>query len=784
VTALKETQVRLVDTEESLAVTLASIEAGLVVLDRQGRVTRLNAVAEVMLGWSQAEALGVSAWEVMDRVDRPVWMRALNPVDHLVARGLTVDFPTSLLLRRRDGSQREVEAKAAPTYAADGSVRGATIVLRDLSAWRQSQINANLLAALVESSQDAIIGKTLDGSITSWNRAAENLFGYSAAEALGQHVQMLFPPDRLDEELRILADLARGMRVQPFDTERLTRAGHRIEVSVTISPIRDGQGRIIGASKIARDISPRRRAEASRLTAEQLSADNRQIQEASRLKSLFLANMSHELRTPLNAIIGFADLLRAGAVAPDSPKHGVFLGHIATSGRHLLQLINDVLDLSKVESGKFEFFPEALDLQQLVQEVGGVLRPALELKQQQLSLDIDPGLTDLVLDGGRLRQVLYNFLSNANKFTAAGGKLTVRARAEGALHFRIEVEDSGIGIPEADLPRLFIEFQQLDATYTKAHQGTGLGLALARRLVEAQGGTVGVRSQVGVGSVFHLVLRRQPEITPGFGSSPGGSGPLPPRRLLLIDPDNQTSSRMRSALAGAGYRVDTAGTAAQALQQVQQDRFDACALDLHPARPAGLSMLAALRSARRSLPPVVALTLSSGGSEAASFAIDNILAKPIRTEEVEAALHRFRVRPTLPLEAGAPVLVIDDDPQALELMRATLHGMGLPAVCRPDGRQALREIDALAPCAIVLDLLMPDFDGFAVLDALQALPRWRGTPVFIWTSLSLSEEEYAQLGRSARAILSKGGGALPVMLERLRHWLPPAAALAAEADAP
>ncbi len=644
-------------------------------------------------------------------------------------------------------------------------------LLRDGGMARQAHIDSNRLVAIIESSQDAIIGKTLDGRITDWNPAAQTLYGYTAGEAVGMPVQTLIPHDRQGEEMRILADLTRGVRVPPFNTQRRAKDGRLIDVSVTISPIRDADGRIVGASKIARDVSVQRRAEEARVKADQLEAENRQVQEASRLKSVFLANMSHELRTPLNAIIGFADLLHAGAVKPESPKHQIFLGHIGTSGRHLLQLINDVLDLSKVESGKFEFFPEPIHLPVLVGEVSDILRTAVERKQLTLNLDIAADLGQLVLDPARLKQVLYNFLSNAIKFTPAGGRISVRAWALDALQLRLEVEDTGIGIEAAQLPRLFTEFQQLDTSYSKQHEGTGLGLALTRRLVEAQGGSVGVRSEPGRGSVFHAVLNKVHGTHAAAGGSTVAAGDDSALyQVLVIEHDRAVQARLLGSLAAAGFRVDSAHTAEHALQHTQQGRYDALTLGLHlPAQQGALGLLADIRKQGASQQtPVVGVSATTAAGSVASFAIENILAKPISASEVSAALSRFAGLG----HAAAPVMVIDDDPLALELMRGTLQTIGLTARGYLDGHQALRDIDALAPCAIVLDLMMPGFDGFAVLEALQALPRWRATPVFIWTSMLLTDAEYAALGRSAQAILSKGGGALAVMLDRLRLWRP------------
>jgi signal transduction histidine kinase len=239
------------------------------------------------------------------------------------------------------------------------------------------------------------------------------------------------------------------------------------------------------------------------------AADRRarvQIEEASRLKSEFLASMSHELRTPLNAIIGFAELLYDGQVDPASPTHKEFLGDILCSGRHLLRLINDILDLAKVEAGKLEFRPEPVDVPRLVGEVVAILGPTAAEKQVRIETQVDPSVSSLTLDPARLKQVAYNYLSNALKFTPAGGRIVLRIKPDGLDRFRLEVEDTGIGIASTDLGRLFVEFEQLEAGAAERHQGTGLGLALVRRLVEAQGGSVGVTSMVGKGSTFHACL--------------------------------------------------------------------------------------------------------------------------------------------------------------------------------------------------------------------------------------------------------------------------------------
>ncbi|MBI2571808.1 MAG: hypothetical protein HYV63_32765 [Candidatus Schekmanbacteria bacterium] len=241
---------------------------------------------------------------------------------------------------------------------------------------------------------------------------------------------------------------------------------------------------------------------------EDLDIEKRNAESASRMKSEFLANMSHELRTPLNAIIGFAELMHNGKVGPVSEQHREYLGDILTSSRHLLQLINDVLDLAKVEAGRMELRPEPLELARLVGEVRVILRAVASAKLIVVTTDIDASCAHLTLDPGKLKQVLYNYLSNALKFTADGGRVCIRARPEDCASWRLEVIDTGIGIDHSELGHLYTEFRQLDGGTSKRYPGSGLGLALTRRIVEAQGGRVGVASTPGKGSTFFAVLPR------------------------------------------------------------------------------------------------------------------------------------------------------------------------------------------------------------------------------------------------------------------------------------
>jgi protein-histidine pros-kinase len=358
---------------------------------------------------------------------------------------------------------------------------------------------ANLFRGILEAAPDAMIIVGQDGRILIVNAQTEALFGWKRSELLGKPMEILVPPrfrahHPAKRDGYFAAPKARPMGAG-LDLYALRKDGSEFPAEISLSPLETPQGRYVTAA--IRDTTGRKR---------QLEEENRRIQETNRLKSGFLANMSHELRTPLNAIIGFSELMVNGKVGEMAPDQREYLGDILTSARHLLRLINDVLDLTKVEAGKMEFRPEPLDLAKTATEIKDILRGLAAQKRIQVTLEFAPLLPPAFLDPSKLKQVLYNFLSNAIKFTPEEGEVTLRVRPERKGYFRLEVEDTGIGIKPEDLPRLFVEFQQLDTGSAKKYAGTGLGLALTKSIVEAQGGWVGVQSDPGEGSLFFAVL--------------------------------------------------------------------------------------------------------------------------------------------------------------------------------------------------------------------------------------------------------------------------------------
>jgi PAS domain S-box-containing protein len=372
------------------------------------------------------------------------------------------------------------------------------VVLRDISERKQAEMWARYLAAVVESSDDAIISKTPQGIITSWNQAATRLFGYSAAEAVGRSIAIIIPPDRLGEEDEILKRVGRGERVDRFETVRRRRDGSSVRVAVTISPVRDAGGTVIGVSKIARDISERARLD------DLLRRQADDLAEANRLKDEFLATLSHELRTPLNAILGWSQMLLRGHLDPRDRQAA--LEAVERNARTQMQIINDVLDVSRIVTGRLRLNVVPVDIVPILAAAVDVVRPAAAAKRIDVIVTVGAGPALVAGDADRLHQVFWNLCSNAVKFTPGRGRVEVGVGRDGG-DVVVRVADSGVGISPLYLPRLFGRFSQSDGSSTRFHGGLGLGLAIVRHLVEMHGGSVGAESPgAGQGATFTVRL--------------------------------------------------------------------------------------------------------------------------------------------------------------------------------------------------------------------------------------------------------------------------------------
>lgn len=517
---LEEANGALAHREQELSATLRSIGDAVIATDPAGRVARMNAVAEALTAWPSADALGRPIDEVFRIVNEETRRPVESPVDRALREGVVVGLANHTLLLARDGAERAIADSAAPIFDDGGAILGVVLVFRDVTAERDAERERLRQEAALRRSEEMLrvalhasrsLAWSLDfatGKVVFSDNAAE--LGIDVHATQEERLRRVHPDDR-PMILQALAAARRG-EAPPAYTYRIQRGFDEeirwVEARSTF--VRDAEDRAVGAVGLAIDVTDRMRAAEMRVRAAELERQSERAREANRMKSAFLANMSHELRTPLNAIIGFGELLHDGVVEPASAEHRDFLASILASARHLLELINDVLDLSKIEAGKLELAPRPLDVAETIGEVCANLRPMAVGKRIQITVEHDPSIGQVELDPSRFRQVLYNYLSNALKFTPEGGSVVVRTTPEGDGAFRLEVEDTGVGIAGEDIDRLFVDFEQLEAGAGKKHGGTGLGLALTRRLVEAQGGQVGVSSRRGEGSVFHAVLPRRP----------------------------------------------------------------------------------------------------------------------------------------------------------------------------------------------------------------------------------------------------------------------------------
>jgi signal transduction histidine kinase/DNA-binding response OmpR family regulator len=530
------------------------------------------------------------------------------------------------------------------------------------------------------------------------------------------------------------------------------------------------------------------RAEQERLALE-LAQSVHALSAASQAKSDFLANMSHELRTPLNAIIGFSELMRGEqAIGESRVVPADWIEHIYASGRHLLDLINDILDLTKIEAGRLELRPDRVELPELVADAVSALHPLMERKSLELRTDVPP--VDLWGDRIRLRQVLNNLLSNAIKFTPEGGRISVEvSRADGEV--RLAVADTGVGISEADQKRVFEEFQQVgDASMH--HAGTGLGLALTKRLVEAHGGRVELSSAPGKGSRFTVCLPdtlaggTTPTMNPSIESVPAADGWIADgsvadgptveltapdgMTILLIEDDPGAARLLRTYLDGAGYRVRVAGSGEEGLQLARQEPPDAVLLDVLLPGIDGWAVLRELKQEEmlRDVPVFVASVVDERDVGLSLGAAD-FFVKPIDRRELLARVAEFLVEPSAD---RMRVLAVDDDPMTLDVLAHALRDQGVDVVTVSSARDAIQTARARPFDLILSDLRVPDVDGVNLMTALNEDPATRTIPVLVVAGLSLSMS-MSEDDRSGLHV-TKAVGILPrseALIKALHHWM-------------
>jgi len=666
-------------------------------------------------------------------------------------------FITSAQARTRElaRSVEELRALEQVTQAVNSSVDLETVLATIVAkATQLSGTEAGAIYVLDDAAQEFRLRSTygLDDGIVAELKDSHIRIGQTAmSEAAARRVPIQVPDIQNDPSATI---------------DVIIRAGFRALLFVPLL----GAERIVGALVVRRKQPgefPKTTVELLQTFAAQsvlafqnarlfseIEKKSQQLETANQHKSQFLANMSHELRTPLNAIIGYSEILQEDVADLGRDNLVPDLRKIEGAGRHLLSLINDILDLSKVEAGRMDIFLEDVEIVPLLEEVRAIIVPLAEKNGNAVEYRVADNLGSMRTDRTKLKQSLLNILSNANKFTENGRVTLVTERIEnGQTAVRFAISDTGIGMSEEQLGRLFQAFTQAETTTSQKYGGTGLGLVITRNFCQLLGGDVTVASKPGEGSTFTITLPDRPTTQPEVKSTdaPQIAGEVHATTVLVVDDDPAARDLLTANLKGAGYRLIHAASGAEALNLARMVRPDAITLDVLMPKPDGWDVLTALKADAqlRDIPVIMVTVLSERGIGLSLGAVE-VLTKPVDRAQLSALMHSL-------LRREGPILLVEDDASARELISQSVEKMGLAVAAVVNGRQALTWLGAHPePAMILLDLVMPEMDGFEVLDALAARADWRDIPVIVITAKQLTAAERERLLRQAQKIIAKG----------------------------
>ncbi len=660
----------------------------------------------------------------------------------------------------------------------------------------------NYLKSVLDNSADAIITTDQETRIVEFNKGASRILGYSREEVAGTKAADLWV--RPQERKEILGMLEKEGYVLNYETLLKAKDGRYVDISLTLSHLRGGGG-LLGTVGISKDITEKKRLERAveerNLELQEMNEKleekvfertkdlekaNRDLARSNKLKSQFIATMSHELRTPLNSILGFSELLTDEIYGPLTEKQKRHVSNIYNSGSHLLQLINNILDIAKIESGKLELNYEVFPVRQAIAEVEMVVKSLADKKRQNLTVRADENIPLLRADRVKLKQILYNLLSNAVKFTPEHGNVFLDVRSvkgpdlpafvksmniypEKGEFIRLCVTDTGIGIKQEDRERIFSEFEQGDSSFSRKYEGTGLGLALTKRLVELHGGEIFVESAEGEGSTFTILIplsdirghekpgavRYEPdEDVAGevaVTKARRGNAPL----ILVAEDDPATSEVLTLYLVHGGYRVAHAYTGEEALEKIRGLKPFAVLLDVMMPGKDGWETLQELKSdpELKGIPVIISSVIDNKELGFALGASD-YLVKPVdritllrKLDELSFTTKRGKKR--------VNILCIDDHADVLELLTSILESGGFHVITADSGKAGIEKAQMFKPDLIILDLMMPEVDGFEVVGALKSSPATGDIPILILTAKDLTVDDRLRLAGKIENFIQK-----------------------------
>ena len=754
---------------------LEGVSEGIMLTHANGEIAYMNQAAQRMCGHSGTVAPVCFFKQVGDHVEE------VESPSQRVLRGESVQH--ELFQLRSELFPEPVWAEISARSISGGALMNCVDVTRSKKA--EASSDAAISAAetqsrfrvLLESAPDAIFEVDSKGRFVLVNAAAETIFGYTREEFMNLSVEALIPDSARSGHAAHRAEYNRNPGTRPMgigmELTGRRKDGSEFPVEVSLSPVPSSSGHHVTA--IVRDVTERKRATEflrnmrDQFTKEleeknkQLEQRNKEVERANGLKSEFLASMSHELRSPLHTIIGFADLLGEELDGPLNPKQKRFVGNIRRDSQHLLEIINDLLDISKIEAGRLELRLEQFAPDQLVEEVLSSIRAQARGKSIEIETEFHP--SSLVeSDKLRFKQILYNLLSNAVKFTPENGSIRVITKPSGSK-LNVTVSDSGIGISPADHDAIFDKFYQVGSTTKGVREGTGLGLAITRQLVEKMGGKIWLDSAPGQGSrfIFSVRLAQVPKTI--SLEAKHRARPL----VLLAEDSSHASDLMANYLEPAGYDVVRASSLPKTIQMARELRPDAVVLDLLLPSTEGWRVLREVKAHEdtASIPVIVASVLDMDDA-ATSLGAAAYLTKPVSKKILLDAL-KIAVSSKI---VSPLVMVIDDEDQARQLLRDILTAAGYRVVAASNGKEALERISENKPDVVVLDLMMPEMDGFDFLFALRESPHTASIPAVVLTGKELSDGDVKLLHQTSRAILIKGEPWKSQLLEELRRAIP------------
>jgi PAS domain S-box-containing protein len=646
---------------------------------------------------------------------------------------------------------------------------------------------AQRFALLLENAPDAILEIDAKGFIVLANTEAERMFQRTRLELIGLRIEDLIPEryrgTHTQHRARYGASPIRRPMGAGLDLQVLRKDGTELAVDINLSPLADPAGHVMC---VVRDVSDRRLAEEKikmlnqnlerrsselALANEELSLRNREVERANRLKSEFLASMSHELRTPLNTILGFSELLSEQSAGSLNEKQKRFVTHIQRDAHHLLELINDILDLSKIEAGRLELHLEQFPIAVAVAEVLTSVRPLSAAKSISLDSDLDPSI-QLYADRLRFKEILYNLFSNAIKFTPSGGRIWIVVEPVGDQHsdvkhrnIRIMVGDTGIGIAREDHEAIFESFRQASATTKGVREGTGLGLAITKRLIEHHGGRIWVESEPGAGSRFYFTLpAAEPQsVEEEYETIAEAASPGP--MVLVTSHQAGWRDEIVRTLQKEGIKAITAGSGSDTVSMARELRPNMILLDMDLTGRSGWETLHELKSTpeTESIPVIIAAQTDER-KVGASLGAADYLSKPVNQDVLLRS-----VRKVLKSEGSLRILIVEDDPESRQLVTDILQAEGHSSARARNATEALRILKNSRVDAVVLDLVLPGRSGFDILEEIRSNDQTAGIPVLILTMKDLSERERELLAKQGAAVFEKGSGWRSALLEHLRQ---------------